>query len=206
MWRLLFLTAVAAICLGQSPAQRLIALNGTCSAVAPLSGGTYDTNTLASWSTQRASIVNNGGGLSPNCIPNATSVVEDTSNNTHDVYFQVVSSWLAQPTTLTFYVKTVIGSRSVVMYIDSSSFASDVHVTVNPQSCAITDGPTADGTWTSPSATVRRIGGGWCKVTLTITIGVDTSLYINPFLASGITASYQGDGVSSISIWGVDIR
>jgi len=184
---------------------RLQVATGCVATNAP-TGGIYDNATLSGWALSNATLSTNQL-IAPDCTETASTVVEDITTNTHAAYVQVTHTFTAAAFTFSGYLQRGVGTRNAWPEVSNSTVSSTLYVYISLDSCTVISGPTTTGAaFTLTSATATLQSNGWCKFTLGGTI-TDTSVFLAANLLSGTsTKSYTGDGSSSVSYWGIDLR
>jgi hypothetical protein len=183
--------------------------SGGCAitALAP-SGGSVDNNGGAWSGSGNHGIVTANAGTAPDCTNNATNITEDStaSSSHYGLGGQYVFSLTAASHTYTLSVARAVGTRNVGLILYNSSFANTATVGVNLATCANNVAATATGAWSAASATYTSLSPAWCTIKLTVTTTSDTGIYFGAQLLSGTLGTYNGDGMSSILVWGADFR
>lgn len=195
-------------------AQMLAAVVGQqagCTSIASQpSGGIYDnTASFTNWgdnaTTHALSAV-----ISPDCVKSAASIVENGATAPH--YFQGYISHTftgSQVVVYTLYAARNVGTRNLFGEMFNAAFSSSVVAGISLATCSVTYNAAATGGFTSASATGTVVGGGWCKLAITVTVdaGGDALLYMLAGPMSGAaTVNYAGDSTSSIALAWVDLR
>jgi hypothetical protein len=133
----------------------------------------------------------------------ATQLVEDSSvGSTHEIN-QTVSTALGVHT-FSVYVKAK--ERFGVRLDMTDLTTADVYADFDLTSGQIVSTSQA-GSWTSSSASINALPNGWYRISLTAIRGAGTSQNVKiQMLDSGYSAIYDGDGLSSIYVWGAQLE
>jgi hypothetical protein len=165
----------------------------------------------AAWGKFQASVTNNET-TSPDGVISADALIEDTLAGEHRTSTTSTAS-LNTSLTVSLYVKTRPGgvARSIRLLLANNAS------TGNSISCVFTNAlnvftaatPVNSGTASNAAATVLDVGNGWYRITLSgipdTGTGAGTALLrIN--LHTGSTASYTGDGISGLYLWGAQLE
>lgn len=182
--------------------------NGCHPTQAPTGGQSSDKNYATYTNTNATRVV--GQINSPDCTFDAMTLTENTAATVqHFSTVTVTFTVMNQAYTFTTWVKRVTGSRYLYHEIFNSTFANAAYVIVDPGTCTAAAGPNVQGTYTAQSVVLTPFPGGWCKVALKATVTADTALNPVDYLISTVDISntgYTGDGVSSLGLWGADLR
>ncbi|MBX9886668.1 MAG: hypothetical protein K2Y30_01885 [Flavobacteriaceae bacterium] len=170
---------------------RIDYLNGSCPSILVepqrTNIATFSANFANSnWSKNEVSVISNAI-MSPDGSINASKIVESNANSIHRVLRFIGS---ATPRTASIFAKA--GERSkFIFYIGPYAYTFDL---ING---------TAEG-FVNPAGavpTIENYGNGWYRCSLTTDLNANNTFAIN--LTTDIAAaSYQGDGVSGLYIWG----
>lgn len=160
--------------------------------------------TNAAWSTVGLASINAGYSAPDGSIA-AVKTVEDTSSGEH--YRRTASISVTGSTTYTASIFVKAGERTKVQPTLTSA-------TLWPNSqnpSAVFDLVTGEISSVTGSTTLARITeckDGWWRCELTATSATDASgsSQLAPLLHNGSTASYAGDGVSGLYIWGAQLE
>ena len=174
---------------------------------------TYSVDLTQQWATERSSITSNTT-TAPDGTTTATTLTENTSNNSH-----LISGYTAIPQTgngtHTFSVFAKAKERSVVALSTNQAIGTHAVATFDLQQGIVSQsGGTNNGTTDYVDSSIVYIGNGWYRCSLTYEIGggvgqwpviqiVDTPTYTYDSVGR---RSYQGDGTSGVYIWGVQIE
>jgi hypothetical protein len=136
--------------------------------------------------------------ISPTGEQDADFIFEDTSNGEH-YSDKTVSVTSGQVYTWSFYVKQGVGNRSIRIRTGGSGAASaDLNL-----STGVISVPSGAAYINS---SVQNVGNGWYRLTLTMTASATGTLVCRAQLVSGAGASYTGDGVSGVYLWGAQLE
>lgn len=161
--------------------------------------------TLSSYSGSNATLTGSSV-LSPACTISAATLQEDaTASTTHQAFFHVTVAVLAQSYTYTVYAKRGVGTRNIQPTVFDASFAGQLTVIVDLGQCGIAVAAFANPPFSNASATTAKTQNGWCKITLTGTLAVGSSIWLINDMVNGTTNSYNGDGTSTLQLWGASI-
>ncbi|WP_266364166.1 phage head spike fiber domain-containing protein [Tellurirhabdus rosea] len=155
--------------------------------------------TNAVWSRTRASITT-GAGLSPDGRNNASKLVEDTSNNTHQLaraVGPVVVAGLVY--TGSIYLKAAERTFAQVILQNATQWGgSNPSIYIN-----LTTGEVGGIGSSVLRYTVTDVGNGWWRVSLTASCTTSGNSGVGVNLSTGVfTNSFAGDGTSGILVWG----
>ena len=148
----------------------------------------------------------NSGIDSPNGGNNAWSITENTSTSTHQVYYPVLinSTGSGQSFNFSVYVKQLVGNRRIQIAFTGSPFGSEAYATFNINSKAIFTNAAMDG-----QATIKPVGNGWYRVSASATTNAAAAGSVVLRMWNDDTAgyaSYAGDGVSTLGIYGAQLE
>ena len=148
----------------------------------------------------------NSGIDSPNGGNNAWSITENTSTSTHQVYYPVLinSTGSGQSFNFSVYVKQLVGNRRIQIAFTGSPFGSEAYATFNINSKAIFTNASMDG-----QATIKPVGNGWYRVSASATTNAAAAGSVVLRMWNDDTAgyaSYAGDGVSTLGIYGAQLE
>jgi hypothetical protein len=148
----------------------------------------------AIWTKGGSSITTNAVAA-PDGSLTADNLIENSANSTHTC------------------AQTSISITSGAQYTGSAYFknAGRGYITLRMQATSIFD--TAinlatgliTGTTAGATSRVEDVGGGWYRVSLTVTASATGTATFSFRLNNGATATYLGDGVSGVSIWGAQM-
>lgn len=140
--------------------------------------------------------------VAPDGTTTADSLVEDTTAS--NVHYARNTISVTSGTTYTYSVYVKANTRDhvrVVLGDANNAFPSgDTGINVD-----LTDGSYTGGTALDASS-VTSVGNGWWRVSVTSTAASTTNGYAYVFLHDGTSASYTGDGTSSIYVWGSQLE
>lgn len=150
----------------------------------------------AAWIKSNSSIVANAV-VSPDGALTGDKIVENTNNSAH-VAYQAVS--LTSGATYTYTVHAKLGERTAIYLGFGGIINADALFNLNTGT-VISEGTALD------SSSITPVGNGWyrCAITHTATATATRNLQILPVNESN-AASYTGDGVSGIYIWGAQLE
>lgn len=166
---------------------------------------TPDPNFNTGWSWNNGAQTVNSV-FTPACSTNGTVFVPNAVNTSHGAAATLTTAVTAGAHTFNMFAKRVVGSLNIFPDVVNPAFTSSVFMTVDLGTCSVSVAASSNGTWTSPSGSAYPYANGWCRITITATMGVDTGWVFNIFTCSGTTCTYAGDGTSSIGYWGAEIR
>jgi hypothetical protein len=155
-------------------------------------------NFATTWTPSQASVISNII-VSPDGTVNGDKLVEDATNNAHQIT-QNVTVATTTVYTMSCYMKA--GERTTAMLRAAATG-------VLPASQAFIYNLSAGtaASWSgSSTGTITAVGNGWyrCTMTLPVTIGAGTLTYqIRTFSGSDV---YTGDGYSGNYIWGAQLE
>jgi hypothetical protein len=140
------------------------------------------------WTQARMSITNNTQ-ISPDGMQNASSFIEDTTLNSHPLYFFNINYIVGQSYTVSIFVKK--GSRDSFRITPFGNGNSFFNLTT--------------GTTPSSGATITPYSNGFyrCSVTF-IAISANTEMYFEPVVDGN--SFYQGDGSTSFYVYGAQLE
>jgi hypothetical protein len=158
---------------------------------------------IASWTKNNASITANTI-VAPNGTLTGDKLVEDATNNQHDL-FQVVSGLSTGATyTYSFYAKAAERSRVQIYFSQGGNNAGAI---ADLSAETIGSVTIIGGNWTGGSATIINVGNGWYRLSLTVTIVGSSALSCRIVLVnSSNNTTYTGNGVDGIYIWGAQFN
>ena len=155
----------------------------------------------SAWSKDGVSVSGNVA-VSPDGYTNAEVVVEDTSTTAHRN--SRIVAWVSGTTySISFFVKQGSGSRRFAISLAAGSFGAGLVCNYNIQTGLVTTNSA------SITGKIENYGNGWyrCIATATATITASSNLvyYLRQNdIAS--TATYLGDGTSSLFVWGAQVE
>lgn len=167
----------------------------------------YQSLTFSDAWTANQSVLTLNQVSSPACTISGANLREDaTASAQHRVFNQPTVTLIASAHTVTLFAKQTVGTRNIEIDIDDSGFASGLFSYFNLSTCAPINGSSGVfGAWTLYSASATLVGG-WCEMVANFTATVSVNPFIFVYLVSGTSDTYNGDGVSTNSIWGLDLR
>ena len=157
----------------------------------------------AAW-TKTGATISADAITAPDGTTTADKLSEDTSLGAHR--FLASQSKAASATTYTFsaYFKAAERSQMRLAFDDGGS--NGASAIFDASNGTISTAAAISGDFTSPSATISSLGGGWYRATLTATSNTGTTIrYVIGAALSG-SFSYQGVSGSGIYIWQADLQ
>jgi hypothetical protein len=148
----------------------------------------------AAWTKLGASVTANSA-VAPDGTSTADALVEDTSTGTHQVRQDFTTA--AVPYAFSVYAKAS-GRSWLLLYNTTAGYGRAFNLTTGQL------GTASIGTSTG---TVENVGNGWYRCTLTGTpTAASNAFRIYANTADDMNASYAGTGISSVLLWGADLR
>lgn len=160
----------------------------------------------ASWSKVRSSITANVMKAPDGTITGDFLVEDGTASNTHD-YRKTISK-AATPITYTASRIVKAGTRTkCFMWMHGASQTNRVEAWYDLVAGVVGNIATQGSGFSAPSATIRPMGDGWYRLTLTGTSDTSTTIGVLFGIATamGIQA-YSGDGHSGLYVWGAQLN
>lgn len=156
------------------------------------------TNT-SGWTPAQASVVS-ASIANPSGVLLSSELIENSTTNLHSVQTASGFSFISG-TSYTYSVFAKQGSGTRLLNLRPSSTATfAANAVFNLQNGTVSS--TALGT-----ASIRSYGNGWYRCSVTGTAGATSSTGLVCFLVStGTTINYQGNGTSSIYLWGAQLE
>jgi hypothetical protein len=156
----------------------------------------------ASWTKTNATITANAT-TSPDGTTNADTLVENTALGTHD-FRRNISASASTAYTQSIFLKAAGRTRGQMQMFGNGGGTT---VTFNLTTVTATAAGSYGG-WTGASATITNYGNGWYRITSTATTNVGlTVLTYATFLENAAgSASYTGDGVSGMHLYGAQFE
>lgn len=148
--------------------------------------------------------VTNGVAGDPFGGSNASNLVEDNVATYHYI-FQNYTDTSGITRSVSAFVKNNSGTRNAIISLCDTGFSACFQGTWTPSTCTLVQ-TGVQGTGIINSTTEKAISNGWCLVSITGTLGAFTSVEFGLSLANGTTQNYQGDGTSSLLIYGASIQ
>ena len=146
-----------------------------------------------------------GTTISPDGSVNATSLIEDsTASATHVIRGNVAKSAVSLKYTVSIYVKANTRSK-INLNLQSGSISNRSFATFDLLSGTVSN-ETNQGTFSEGSASMVDEGNGWYRCIISALSDTDTQINTRIELNDGSGVSYNGDGVSSVYIWGAQLE
>lgn len=124
-------------------------------------------------------------------------------------FISQVAAKAASPLTYTFSVwtKRGVGSRDIRLLIgDDATGTNGALVVYNTSTGAVITIPTLTGAgFSAPSSSAKQYPNGWWRFSLTVTSNSAVAIAGIINLINAGAASYAGDGVSSLILWGAQL-
>jgi hypothetical protein len=137
--------------------------------------------------------------VSPDGYANADIIVEDTALGNHRIT-RAVSFVSGTTYASSCFVKQGSGTRRILIFFGNTAFGSNLFVNFNIQTGTIT--PSSS----SITGKIENYGNGWFRciaiATATSTNSATNAIYLRQTDAAS-SATYTGDGTSSMYIWGL---
>jgi hypothetical protein len=161
----------------------------------------------AIWNNNGGSVsINTTAGIAPDGTQTANLVTESTGTTEHHIAESFTFS-ASTAYTASIYIKQVYGSRNIRILFYTNSAIDQATVIFNPSTGAVVSAATASGSMTAVSATATLLGNGFWRFTLSGTTSATAgSGAVRYQMMSGTTASYTGDGWSSLFYWGAQLE
>jgi hypothetical protein len=159
------------------------------------------------WNNNGGSVsINTTAGIAPDGTQTANLVTESTGTIEHHIAESYTFS-ASTAYTASIYIKQVYGSRNIRILFYTNSAADQATVIFNASTGAVVSAASAVGSMTAVSATATLLGNGFWRFTLTGTTSATAGGgAIRYQMMSGTTASYTGDGWSSLYYWGAQLE
>ena len=164
------------------------------------------------WTANRGSITSNAI-VAPDGTTTADRFIESTANGVHGPVQTPVTTTAAAYTVSGFFRA---GTRSIVVmrFQDFATGLNGVGAEFDLSAGTISSPAVVIGAFTSPSATISNVGGGWYRCTVTGTTNTtQCSLRIETCTSAGAFSaaffqgsSYTGDGSSYFDSWGYQLE
>jgi hypothetical protein len=159
----------------------------------------------AGWTKTGLLTVSANSFIAPDGTTTADTLTEDTSNGGHSVTQTLTKAASAQTYTASAFVRP--NGRTVVrLRLNDSSNTNNATAEFTLTGSGTSASPTVAGTFTSASAAITSVGGGWYRLSVTATTGTETGLGAVLFLTNGSSAFYLGNGTSGVYIWGAQLE
>jgi hypothetical protein len=101
------------------------------------------------------------------------------------------------------YLKAAELNSGRLFVRDSISAANNANAQFNLSTGVISIAATANGTFSSASATITNVGNGWYRCTLSFTSSTDTVLQFR--IGTADTTITTGNGINGIFVWGAQL-
>jgi hypothetical protein len=155
----------------------------------------------SAWAKDAASVSGNVL-VSPDGYTNADLLVEDSSLGNHRVFrsFSYVSGTTYAASC---FIKQGSGTRRIIFFYGATAFGSNLMVNFNIQTGVVT---TSSGSITGK---LENYGNGWYRCTAIATATTTASTAFGIYLRqtdAATSATYTGDGTSSMYLWGAQIE
>ena len=147
--------------------------------------------------------------------PIGTTTADTIVENTTAAAYHYVNQTLTKPATAitytySIYAKDTGTSRGLGISIGNLGGTNAGAVVIyNLSTGAIITSAGVYGGFTSQSSTIKYVGNGWYRISLTTTTDASaTSIIAENYLYSipGATTTYTGDGVSGVYVWGAQFE
>jgi hypothetical protein len=165
------------------------------------------------WTTNRGSITANAT-VAPDGTTTADRFVENTATGVHGPVQFAITTTNGSANTVSGFFKA--GSRSVIVirFQDNATGLNGVGAEFNLSNGTISVAALVVGTFTSPSATITNVGGGWYRCTVTgVSTTTSCSLRVETCTTTGVLSVgnfagsiYAGDGSSYFDSWGYQME
>jgi hypothetical protein len=146
--------------------------------------------------TKSAASVSGSVALSPFGDVTADELIESTATATGHTLQQVISYTSGLSYTLSIYVKRASGTRNVRLIFGGTAFGANM--TANFDLGTGTVGTLASGV----TATITAAANGFYRISATAVATATASTNFQVAMMSGVAASYDGDGASSLYVYG----
>jgi hypothetical protein len=134
-------------------------------------------------------------------------ILGNTITSGNAALFQSVAKAATATTyTVSLFVKAAEFNSLRLIFRNTAAAGSNVEAYFNAATGTIAFGPTANGTFTSASATISAVGNSWYRVTLTGTTSTETSVNIRMLVYQNGTGTATGNGSDGILIWGAQLE
>ena len=164
----------------------------------------------ASWTKSNSSITADASPyptLAPDGTQTADELIEASdTGQTHQATQTITRSSNAEFWTASVYLKQNTNQRIRLQFTDGSS--NGAYGIFDASSGTITAGPGDLGSATHTFGTIISAGNGWYRCRITSKIPATTSVLLQIILCDGAsnTTTYNGDGSSSVFIWGAQLQ
>lgn len=164
----------------------------------------FDTETSGAYWSKTGTTVSGNAIASPDGTTTADSVIESAATANHNINRAGVytAAGAGETLTLSMYVKSISGDRRLQLVLSGAAYATTKRGCFNLQSLTFTLPTGMTGSYTDE-------GDGWYRVAVTSNTQAAGSVTI--FMAMSeldttASASYTGDGVSTLVYWGVQLE
>lgn len=143
----------------------------------------------------------------PDGTYSADKIVESVTVGAYHSIAQTITKPATSYTyTYSVYAKDA-GRGYLGLRIESSGNGAVVTYNLTNGSTQLVAG-TYGTTFTNASSTITAIRDGWYRLTLTVTSGTETSMFVQNYMYSAAAGStvYTGDGASGVYVWGAQLE
>lgn len=151
----------------------------------------------ASYTKRNSSIVSNNT-ISPDGYQNADKLVEDSSNNRHDIYKEFTAT---SGTTYTQSIFVKKGARDYFFMSFGSSSISALNTFFDLVNGSVVSTPSG------VVSTITTVGNSWYRCTITATaVSTGLAYLVAGSSTNGTSISYQGNGTDGVYLWGAQLE
>ena len=162
----------------------------------------------AAWTKTNCSVSANPspGHLAPDGTDTADELIEDTSTGSHGIEQTYTRTSAAEFWTGSVFLKSNTNQR--ILFEISSNGVVDYAYGYFDATLGTVVSSGVGGNATLEYASIHDCGNGWYRCRLTARLAATTSLNMYIVMCNGAssTASYTGDGSSSVFLWGADAQ
>ena len=153
-----------------------------------------------SFSTRSSNVI-----ISPSGILNADKLIENSTNNRHEIYSKsTISLNSGVAYTKSIYAKEAERSQISLNFV-TGGFGQGSSVIANLSSGTL--GVVSNyGGVSSSTATIKSVGSGWYRIAITMSPVSNGNFYGDFSTAFNGSDIYLGDGTSGVYIWGAQIE